>query len=89
MGGPHHTYFRYDRACQRLKPFISLFVLRMIMASAVLGTFSVVLRAFGRSLGLLFVLLGAFLPPLEAPEVLWGPLGSSSAAPECDFYLLT
>ena len=73
-----------------------------------------VLRAFGRSLGLLFpplgaflapleapdvrlgvllgiffLLLGAFLAPLEAPEVLWGPLGSSPAAPECDFYLLT
>ena len=34
-----------------------------------------------------FVLLGAFLAPLEAPEVLWRPLGSFTVAPECDFYL--
>ena len=49
----------------------------------------VVLRAFGRSLRLLLLLLGAFLAPLEASEVLWGSVGISPAAPSCDFVLLT
>ena len=49
----------YDRASGRFRPFIILRVLRMIMAFAVLGVFSVVLRAFGGSLGPLLSLLGS------------------------------
>ena len=51
LGGPNHTHFMYDRAYWRLRLFIILCVLRMIMDFAVLGAFSVVLRAFGGSLG--------------------------------------
>ena len=58
MGGPNHTYFMYDRAYWCLRLFIILRVLRMIMAFAALGAFSVVLRAFGGSLGPPFPLLG-------------------------------
>ena len=82
MGGPNHTYFTYDRASGRFRPFIILRVLRMIMALAVLGAFSVALRAFGGSLGFLFAPLGGLLWPFEASKVLLGasrdlPLGSS------------
>ena len=51
LGGPNHTHFMYDRAYWRLRLFIILCVLRMIMDFVVLGAFSVVLRAFGGSLG--------------------------------------
>ena len=58
MGGPNHTYFTYDRAYGRFIPFIILRVLRMIMAFAVLGVFSVVLRAVWSPFGPLFPTLG-------------------------------
>ena len=58
LGGPNHTYFTYDRAYGRLRPFIILRVLLLMMASAALGTFSVVLSAFGCSLGHFFSPLG-------------------------------
>ena len=70
LGGPNHTYFTYDRAYGRLRLFIILRVLRMIMAFAVLGVFSVVLRAFGGC-------LGPLLPPLGG---LPGALGSFQGA---------
>ena len=63
-------YFRYDRAYGRLSPVVILSVLRVIMASAVLGAFSVVLRASGCCLGHLF-------PPLG---VLAGALGGFQGA---------
>ena len=59
LGGPNHTHFMYDRAYWRLRLFIILCVLRMIMDFAALGAFSVVLRAFGGSLGPLLSLLGS------------------------------
>ena len=71
MGGPNHTYFTYDRAYWRLRLFIILRVLRMIMAFAVLGVFSVILRAVWGLLGLLF-------PPLGG---LPGALGGFQGAP--------
>ena len=58
MGGPNHTYFTYDRAYGRLRPFIILSVLRMILAFVVPGAFSVVLNAVGAALGHMF-------PPLR------------------------
>ena len=70
LGGPNHTYFTCDRAYGRLRLFIILRVLRMIMAFAVLGVFSVVLRAFGGC-------LGPLLPPLGG---LPGALGSCQGA---------
>ena len=70
MGGPNHTYFKYDRAYLRLRLFIILRVLRMSMAFAVLGVFPVVLRAFGGC-------LGPLLPPLGG---LPGALGSFQGA---------
>ena len=51
-------YFTYDRAYGRLRPFIILLVLRVILAFAGLEAFSVVLRASGGYLGLLFLPLG-------------------------------
>ena len=71
MGGPNHTYFMYDRAYGRSRPFIILCVLRMIMAFAVLGVLSVVLRAVWGPFGLLF-------PPLGG---LPGALGGFQGAP--------
>ena len=71
MGGPNHTYFTYDRAYGRLRLFIILRVLRMIMAFAVLGVFSVVLRAVWGSFAFLF-------PPLGG---LPGALGGFQGAP--------
>ena len=70
LGGPNHTYFMYDCAYWRLRLFIILRVLRMIMAFAVLGAFSVVLRAFGGC-------LGPLLPPLGG---LPGALGGFQGA---------
>ena len=76
MGGPNHTYFTYDRAYGRLRPFIILRVLRMIMAFAVWGVFSVVLRAFWGSLGFLFASLGGLLGALGGCQgALGGLLG--------------
>ena len=71
MGGPNHTYFTYDRAYGRLRTFIILCFLRMIMAFAVLGVFSVVLRVVWGPFGLLFLPLGG-LP---------GALGGVQGAP--------
>ena len=51
-------YFTYDRASRRFRSFIIFSVLRMIMAFAVIGVFSVVLRAVWGPLGLLFPSLG-------------------------------
>ena len=48
----------YDRAYGRLRPFIILCVLLMIMAFAVLAVFSVVLRAVWGPVGFLFLALG-------------------------------
>ena len=73
MGGPNHTYFMYDRAYWRLRLFIILCVLRMIMAFAVLGAFSVVLMAFGGYLGPLLSLLGSL------PRTLGGFQGALGA----------
>ena len=61
----------YDRASGRFRRFMILRVLRMIMASAVLGVFSVVLRAVGGPPGPLF-------PPLGG---LPGALGGFQGAP--------
>ena len=72
LGGPNHTYFTYDGASGRLRRFMILRVLRMIMASAVLGAFSVVLRAVGGPLGPLFPPLGGLLGALGGFQ---GPLG--------------
>ena len=71
LGGPNHTYFTYDRASGRFRPFIILRVLRMIMAFAVLGVLSVVLRAVWGPFGFLF-------PPLGG---LPGALGGFQGAP--------
>ena len=71
MGGLNHTYFTYDRAYGRLRPFIILRVLRKIMAFAVLGVLSVVLRAVWGPFGPLF-------PPLGG---LPGALGGFQSAP--------
>ena len=71
MGGPNHTYFMYDRAYGRFRRFMFLRVLRMIMAFAVLGVFSVVMRAVWGPLGPLF-------PPLGG---LPGALGGFQGAP--------
>ena len=51
----------YDRAYGRLRPFLIPRVLRMIMDFVVLGMFSVDLRSFWGSLGLLFARLGVLL----------------------------
>ena len=61
----------YDRAYGRLRPFIILRVLRMIMAFAVLGVFSVVLKTVWGPFELLF-------PPLGG---LPGALGGFQGAP--------
>ena len=50
--GPIPMYFTYDGGHGRLRPFIIICVLRMIMASAVLGVLSVVLKSVGDALGL-------------------------------------
>ena len=68
----------YDRAYWRLRLFIILRVLRMIMAFAVLGAFSVVWRAFGGSLGPLFSLLGSLPGTLGGFQ---GALGALLGAP--------
>ena len=81
MGGPNHTYFTYDRGYGRLRPFIILFVLRMIMASAVLGAFSVVWRAVGGTLGFSFSSSwGPAGRPWRLPRCSWGPFASSPGA---------
>ena len=72
MGGPIRTYFRNDRGYGRLRPFIILSVLRVSKASAVLGRFSEVLRAFGRSLGLLLPPLGGLPGALGGSRGAWG-----------------
>ena len=82
LGGPNHTYFTYDGASGRLTRFMILRVLRMIMASAVLGEFSVVLRAVGGPSGASFSCswgpsgsLGGFQDALETScELSWGSL---------------
>ena len=59
LGGPNHTYFiTYDRAYGRLRPFIILHVLHVILAFAGLEAFSVVFKAFGGYLGRICLPLG-------------------------------
>ena len=77
MGGPNHTYFMYDRASGRFRPFIILCVLRMIMAFALLGVFSVVLRVVWGPFGLLFLPLGGLPGALGGFQ---GALGGSLGA---------
>ena len=86
MGGPNHTYFTYDRAYWRLRLFIILRVLRMIMAFAALGAFSMVLRAFWASS------FSSWEPSRHLwrlPRCSWGTPGSSPGALWRDFDLPT
>ena len=81
LNGPNHMYFTYDRASGRFRPFIIFCVLRMIMAFAVLGVFSVVLRTvwgpFGHLCSSSWGLGGR---PWRLPRCSWGPLASSPGA---------
>ena len=77
LSGSNRLLFAYDRAYGRLRPFLIPRVLRMIMASAVLGAFSVVLRTVGDALGLPFLPLGGLPGALGGFQgVLGGLLGA-------------
>ena len=78
VGGPNHTYFTYDGAYGRLRLFLIPRVLGMLMAVALLGAFSVVLRTVGDALGFVFAPLEGLLGALGGFHgALGGFLGAS------------